>query len=68
MRRSVMPDLNELLDQMLPSVLVVLTTAAFMVAERIWPGRTLPPRRGWYVRALLINAVQIGILGVAGLT
>lgn len=61
-------ELSLLFSQQLPIALVVLTTAAFMVAERVWPGRPLPRRKGWYARALFINALQVGIMGVAGLT
>ncbi|GAB5547855.1 MAG: sterol desaturase family protein [Sandaracinaceae bacterium] len=58
----------ELTSQLLPSFLVVLVTAAFFVAERVWPGRPLPHRAGWHLRALFLNGVQVAMLGVAGLT
>jgi sterol desaturase/sphingolipid hydroxylase (fatty acid hydroxylase superfamily) len=44
-----------------PAALLILTTAAFLCVERISPGRALPHVPGWYFRALLINAVQLGI-------
>lgn len=46
---------------MLPTVLLILTSTLFLVWERIWPGRGLPHAKGWYVRALAINAIQLGV-------
>lgn len=49
-------------------MLTGLATAFFFVLERIAPGRPLPHSKNWYVRALLINLVQLGItLGLAKL-
>jgi sterol desaturase/sphingolipid hydroxylase (fatty acid hydroxylase superfamily) len=45
----------------LPSLLVVLATIVFLVLERAFPGRELPKANGWYTRALLVNAAQLGI-------
>jgi sterol desaturase/sphingolipid hydroxylase (fatty acid hydroxylase superfamily) len=45
----------------LPSLLTVLATLIFLVLERLFPGRELPPVKGWYFRALLINFTQLGI-------
>ena len=45
----------------LPSMLVVLATLLFLVLERLFPGRELPKAKGWYLRALLVNLVQLGI-------
>lgn len=45
----------------LPSILVVVATAIFLVLERVFPGRQLPNVKGWYARALLVNLVQLGI-------
>ena len=36
-------------------------TLAFFALERLKPGRELPRSRGWYIRALVINIVQLGI-------
>jgi len=41
--------------------MVVVATAIFMLLERMFPGRSLPDSRGWYVRALLINFAQLAI-------
>ncbi|WP_404539660.1 sterol desaturase family protein [Dyella agri] len=46
---------------LLPSIMVLVSTAIFFALERLTPGRTLPASRGWYRRALLINVVQLGI-------
>ena len=45
----------------LPSILVAVTTIIFLVVERVFPGRELPKARGWYLRALLVNLIQLGI-------
>lgn len=45
----------------LPSILVVISTVIFLILERIYPGRSLPNVKGWYLRALLINLIQLGI-------
>src|SRR5262245_51084340 len=42
-------------------VITVLTTIAFLVAERVAPGRPLPPAPGWYARALGVTVAQIGV-------
>jgi hypothetical protein len=38
--------------------IIFAVAAAFVVAERVWPGRDLPNPCGWYVRAALLNGVQ----------
>lgn len=43
----------------LPSILVVIVTIIFLAAERLFPGRQLPSSKGWYVRTLLINIIQL---------
>ncbi|MEZ6007287.1 MAG: sterol desaturase family protein [Planctomycetota bacterium] len=42
--------------------------AMLMVAERVWPGRGLPTAKGWYLRAVLLNVVQLGIVVLGGVT
>jgi sterol desaturase/sphingolipid hydroxylase (fatty acid hydroxylase superfamily) len=58
---------SQLLDQLLPASLICLVTLAFFVAERLRPGRVLPPVRGWYRRAALMNLLQLGLIGAGGL-
>ena len=36
-------------------------TLVFFTLERIKPGRELPRSQGWYIRAIAINIVQLGI-------
>lgn len=50
----------------LPTVLVILATVGFLVWERIMPGRSLPNSKGWYIRSLSINLIQLGITLVTG--
>jgi sterol desaturase/sphingolipid hydroxylase (fatty acid hydroxylase superfamily) len=45
----------------LPTILMIFSTAAFLVLERLLPGRPLPHVSGWYSRALLVNFAQLGI-------
>ena len=45
----------------IPSYCVLIATVVFLVAERLFPGRTLPNSKGWYFRALLVNLAQLAI-------
>lgn len=45
----------------LPSIFIVISTFVFLVWERLYPGRCLPHSKGWYLRALLLNFIQLGI-------
>jgi sterol desaturase/sphingolipid hydroxylase (fatty acid hydroxylase superfamily) len=45
----------------LPSILIIVATAIFLILERAFPGRELPHSKGWYWRALLVNLAQLGI-------
>lgn len=55
-------------EQLLPAALIVIFTVSFLVLERVFPGRALPSSPGWHGRALFVNAFQIGLIGVGGLT
>jgi sterol desaturase/sphingolipid hydroxylase (fatty acid hydroxylase superfamily) len=46
----------------LPTILTLVVTAVFLIAERIFPGRELPNSKGWYLRVLLINLFQLAIV------
>lgn len=50
----------------IPTILLIISTTLFLIWERLAPGRDLPTSAGWYVRALLINFVQLGITLVTG--
>jgi sterol desaturase/sphingolipid hydroxylase (fatty acid hydroxylase superfamily) len=45
----------------IPTILLILSTTIFLVAERLFPGRALPNSTGWYLRCLSINFVQFAI-------
>ena len=45
----------------IPTILLILSTIIFLIAERLFPGRTLPNSTGWYLRCLSINLVQFAI-------
>src|SRR2546423_14816801 len=45
----------------LPTLLVIVSTMVFLALERVFPGRTLPPSKGWYTRAILVNLAQLAI-------
>lgn len=42
-------------------VWVALTAFVLFVCEQIWPGRRLPAVRGWWARALALNAFQVAV-------
>lgn len=42
--------------------------AAFMVCERLAPGRALPHSAGWYARAAFLNGAQLAVVMLGGLT
>lgn len=47
--------------------MIFIVTLGFFVYERIQPGRALPHVRGWYLRAALMNVMQLTLIGVGGL-
>ncbi|MDP3276609.1 MAG: sterol desaturase family protein [Deltaproteobacteria bacterium] len=47
------------LNLALPTWLTIVSTVFFLVLERVAPGRELPKVRGWYLRALAFNLVQL---------
>ena len=53
---------------LLPTILLIIMTLLFLIAERVFPGRPLPDSAGWYFRSIGINLVQLGItLGIGHL-
>lgn len=46
--------------------LVLAAALGMMAVERRVPGRPLPRVRGWWPRAILLNAVQAGVVVLAG--
>ncbi len=53
---------------MLQLLCITAMTLVFMAWERLHPGRKLPPVRGWYLRAILLNLCQLGLVYIAGIT
>jgi sterol desaturase/sphingolipid hydroxylase (fatty acid hydroxylase superfamily) len=51
---------------MFVTLTVLALAVLMMVVERLKPGRTFPTVRGWWIRAIAANLVQIGIVFVAG--
>ena len=49
-------------------LLILGIAAAFIVAERLLPGRALPHVPGWYLRVIFLNACQLGIVILAAYT
>lgn len=47
-------------------VLLFLIAAGCIVVEHLWPAMELPRVRAWWPRVLLINAIQLGIVILAG--
>ena len=52
---------------MTPILIILLATVFFFLLERILPGRELPEAPGWFARAALMNACQLGIVVLAGM-
>jgi sterol desaturase/sphingolipid hydroxylase (fatty acid hydroxylase superfamily) len=50
----------------LTSLLIASVTAAFMILERVAPGRELPNAPGWYGRALIVTLCQVGLMLATG--
>lgn len=51
---------------MFVTLTVLALAVLMMVVERLKPGRAFPSVRGWWVRAIAANLVQIGIVFLAG--
>ena len=51
---------------MLYLALISLLAVGFITAERVFPGRSLPHVPGWYLRIVLLNACQLGVVILAG--
>ena len=50
-------------------VAIILSIGAgFLLVERLWPANALPRVRAWYARVIAVNAIQGGIVVLAGLT
>lgn len=50
-------------------ILLLFGIALLLVLiERIWPGNELPSSKAWWLRIVVINTVQVGILILAGHT
>jgi sterol desaturase/sphingolipid hydroxylase (fatty acid hydroxylase superfamily) len=50
------------------TLVVTAVAAAMMVVEALAPGRRWPQVRGWWLRAIALNAVQVGSVFLAGAT
>ena len=46
--------------------IVLLAAVAMIAVEAALPGRSWPQVRGWWARAIALNAVQLGIVWLAG--
>lgn len=48
--------------------LIIGFAAGILIVERLFPGRELRHSPGWYVRAVALNVVQLGIVVLGGYT
>jgi sterol desaturase/sphingolipid hydroxylase (fatty acid hydroxylase superfamily) len=48
--------------------LLLAIAAGMIVVEKLWPAMELPNVRAWWARVALVNAIQLGIIIVAGHT
>jgi sterol desaturase/sphingolipid hydroxylase (fatty acid hydroxylase superfamily) len=53
---------------MLVTLTVLALAVLMMVVEQLKPGRSFPTVRGWWLRAIAVNLVQIGMVFLAGAT
>ena len=53
---------------MSPLLLIPVFGVFFLVLERIAPGRCQAQSSGWYVRAVLLNLAQLGVVLLGGVT
>jgi sterol desaturase/sphingolipid hydroxylase (fatty acid hydroxylase superfamily) len=60
-----MPRLHLLLGMI---ILLFAIAAGCILVERLWPAMELPRVHAWWPRVLLINAIQLGIVVLAGET
>ena len=51
-----------------PLFLIFILGACFLLLERIAPGRHQRHAPGWYVRAILLNLAQLGVVLIGGVT
>jgi len=49
-------------------LLIFAIAAGCMLVERLWPAMELPRVHGWWGRIFLVNALQLGITALVGLT
>ena len=52
----------------LPWILILGMGVFFFAWERIFPGRELPETPAWYLRAAFLNACQVGVVLLAGVS
>ena len=48
--------------------LIIGVAGAYAIVERLWPGWKLPRVSTWPWRAVLINALQLGVVLLAGIS
>ena len=49
-------------------LLLIGIAVGFFIVERLWPANALPKVRAWWPRVALVNAIQIGIILISGIT
>ncbi|MEP2776929.1 MAG: sterol desaturase family protein [Luteolibacter sp.] len=49
-------------------IFLIVVAALMVLIEKLWPGQELPTVRGWWLRILLVNLVQLGLVILAGYT
>ena len=59
-------DISRLLNNMIIPGIVLAVALMMMVVESRHSGRSWPKVRGWWLRALLLNSVQVGSVWIAG--
>ncbi len=47
-------------------ILIIAIAIGCVVVEKLWPATDLPKVRAWWPRVILVNAIQLGIVVLAG--
>lgn len=48
--------------------IILLIALGMLLVERLWPANDLPRVRNWWARVILVNAIQLGVVLIAGQT
>lgn len=50
------------------TTIIIAVGLGFLLLERLWPASKLPQVRGWWMRVVVVNLCQLGIVLLAGIS